>query len=455
MLTPHSQELKDVISAAKNGQDTKSQYQQFVRLYESGNMAESLYPDFGWLIYYTLKSTSPDDTIQRKELLYNYLKLGLTTPCLLHSLILSEAVKVEHNTPMQFRIREFADHWGLENLREEDWQQYHTEAGNTLPSLVEKLIGAYVKELRTNHIQPSEGFSHLVDRALQVYPTSQNMPYFKATMLIAEGKREEAISYYRTLILRFPSKFYLWYQTAVLIDDIDTQIGLLGKALTLGDDEQFLGGVRLTMAKLLSKKGDLSHAKYELEKYRRLYESKGWKIKSEFSKLYNQLLDINASNDNRSIYNEYAVKADEFIYSQLPEQAAVKISEKMIDDRHRDGHTVPIWILKTRSGVLRLKKPAKFGLDRRLRIGTVFSIRVHDDKIVWIKALDTIPTTDWIKETKGEVRVHAGNYSKRYGFVDGVYVGDKLLESVSDGQQVRCLAIKQDDGRWSAVSLQK
>ena len=55
------------------------------------------------------------------------------------------------------------------------------------------------------------------------------MPYFKATVLISQGKIQEALKYYKNLILQFPSKFYLWHQTAELIEDIDTKIGLLCK----------------------------------------------------------------------------------------------------------------------------------------------------------------------------------------------------------------------------------
>ena len=91
-------------------------------------------------------------------------------PSILHSLILGEAIKVEQNTPLQFRIRDFIRIWGLENLREEDWEQYRSEEGNTLPSTVEKLIGVYTKELKTDGVESLMISPYWLIRLLQSIP---------------------------------------------------------------------------------------------------------------------------------------------------------------------------------------------------------------------------------------------------------------------------------------------
>ena len=258
---PHYQEIKDAVENAKNGGDAITWHHKMSEWYHEGNLDKKLYPDFGWLIYYALKQTNLGEAQNRKILLNQYLKLNLPRPSILHSLILGEAIKIEQTTPLQFRIRDFIRIWGLENLRTEDWEQYKTNEGHTLPSLVEKLIGVYAKELKTDGIKSPDDFSNLVDNALTKYPKSQNMPYFKATVLISQGKKEEALDYYKNLILQYPSKFYLWNQTAELIEDYDTKIGLLCKALTCGTEDEFLGGVRLRLASLLNQKGLKENAK--------------------------------------------------------------------------------------------------------------------------------------------------------------------------------------------------
>ena len=113
-ITPHYQEIKNAVSQAKNGsKDTVELFNNIFQLYSSSHLDTSLYQDFGWLIYYTLKSTPLNDVNQRKILLHQYLKLNLPKPSILHSRILGEAIKVEQNTPLQFGIRHFMSLWGF------------------------------------------------------------------------------------------------------------------------------------------------------------------------------------------------------------------------------------------------------------------------------------------------------------------------------------------------------
>ena len=450
---PHFYDIKEGLEKAKAGTDITSLYGGIVQWFKNGEIDPQLYLDFGWLTYYVLKQINLGDANKRKTLLNQYLQLNLPKPSILHSLILGEAIKIEQNTPLQFRIRDFIRIWGLENLRAEDWEQFRTEKGNTLPSIVEKLIGVYAKELKTDEVESSEDFSQLVDKALAKYPKSQNMPYFKATVLISQGKVLEALAYYKNLILQFPSKFYLWDQTAELVEDIDTKIGLLCKALTCGADDEFIGGVRLRLASLLVQKGLVVNAKYELERYKETYQNKGWNLKPEFWQIYNQDSSVEKSNDNNLIYTEYAVKADEFIYSSLPTQVAVKVSESQGEDRNHPGRKITTWFLRTANDTIRLRKPAKFQLKKRTPNGSIFDVKLHDGKIVWIKEHVGSISESWLKETNGEVLLRTDKNGKKYAIISGSYIGENLLKGIVDGQRIKFLSIQQKDGRWSAISI--
>ena len=456
-LLPHYQEVKDALSKAKQdgASDILGISQSIFKLFEAGEIDKNLYPDLGWLCYHTLKHTPTDDARNRKIMLKNYLNLDLPKPSSLHSRILGEAIKVEQNTPLQFRIRDFVRLWGIENLTDDDWTQPKSKEGHLLPSVVEKLIGVYAKEVKTDCVSASEEFSQLIDTALERFPGSQNLPYFKALILISQDKRAEAVGYYRDLILRFPSKFYLWEQISELTDDIDIKIGCLSKALTTGDDESFLGGVRLKMARHLIAKGMTDYAKCELEKYRNLYQSKGWKLKHEYHDLCLQLPAATSVNDNQELYSQYSVKADEYIYDSLPNIVAIKVHEAMLDDRNHPGRRFLQWTLRTKDATLRLKKPQKFNLDKRTPNGAIFNAKVHNGKIVWIKASTNAIAEDWAKELSGTVASRIGKNGKRYTFIQGVYVGENLLKGISDGDNIKVIAIIQDDGRWSAISSTK
>lgn len=452
---PHFQKLKIAIENAKKGINISNEYQRFADIFKAGSLDVALYSDFGWLTYYALKQTPLDKVYIRKVMLSNYLSLELPKPSILHSLILGEAIKVEQNTPLQFRIRDFISMWGLENLREEDWEEYRTTDGNTLPSNVEKLIGVYTKELKTDGIEACEEFSQLVDKALLKYPKSQNMPYFKATVLISQGKSSEALAYYKDLILRFPSKFYLWNQTAELVDDDDTKIGLLCKALSCGADEEFLGGVRLRLASLLIQNGLKSNAKFELEKYRHTYQNKGWNLKPGFWQIYNLLTSINPTDSNDAIYAEFSVKADEFIYSSLPTVLAVKVAELQNEDRNHPGRKITTWSLRTEESVVRLRKPTKFGLKKRTPNGTIFDVKIQNEKIVWIKEHSGDISVSWLKEFRGAVHLRTDRNGKKYTIIAASYVGANLLKGIYEGQDIKILSVQQKDGRWAAISLLK
>ena len=382
-----------------------------------------------------------------------YIKLDLPKPSILHSLILGEAVKIEKSTPLQFRIRDFVRLWGLENLRSEDWEQFTTEGGNTMSSLVEKLIGVYVKEIKTDNVEAPDDFCQLVDKALEKFPGSQNLPQQKAIVLISQGRTDEALSYYKDMILRSPAKFFLWEQAADLVQDIDTKIGLLCKALTCGADDNFIVKVRLSLAKLLIQAGMPANAKYELEKHRQTRQANGWSLKEEFRTLYNQLAAVEASADNNAIYTIYSVKADEFIYSSFPTVLAVKVDEKQNDDRNHPGRKITTWILRTEKSTERLRKPTKFGLNRHTPNGSVFDIKVNDGKIVWIKQHTGSVNEPWLKVCSGEVHIRTDRNGKNYTLISGTYVGEKFIKGISEGQQIKVLSIKQDNGRWCAISI--
>ena len=451
-IIPHYYEVKATVENAKNGGNAISLHNQIAVFYKANELSKQLYDDFGWLTYYALRQTNVTDVLNMKKLLHLYLQLDLPKPSILHSRILDEAVKVEKNTPLQFRIRDFVRLWGLENLRTEDWEQFTTDTGNTLPSLVEKLIGVYAKELKTDHVEAPQDFIQLVDKALEKFPGNQNLPLHKAVILISQGKSDQAMAYYRNMILQSPSKFFLWAQAADLVEEIDTKIGLLCKALTCDVKDEFIGNVRLTLAKLLIRQGLQANAKYELDKYLQTYQSNGWNIKYEIRNLYNQLSSVEAAADNNAIYSKFAVKAEEFIYISLPTVLAVKVDEWLNDDRNHPGRKITTWTLRTEKSTIRLRKPTKFGLKRQTPNGTTFDIKVIDAKVVWIKPHNGPINESWLKVDSGEVHLRTDRNGNKYAIISSSFVAAKLLYGLSEGQKIKVLSIKQDDGRWRAIA---
>ena len=450
-----SQELQKASNDAKSGADVTEVYTKVLDLFRNGELEAGLHEDFGWLIYHRLKMSRPDDALGRKRMLNYYLQLNVERPSMLHSLILAMAIELEKSTPLEFRMRDFIRLWGLENLREEDWQQFRTDEGHTASSNVEKLIKVYATELKTDKVEAPDEFVDLVDKALEKFPNNQNLPYYKALTLISKGEREEATKYYRDLMQKYPAKHYLYHHTMTLVDNLDRKIGLLAKALTLGVDEQFLGKVRIAMAKLLIEKGFPQNAKAELKLHGDFYKKNGWHLSNDFQTLWNQLGSVSPVENNKALYKEYIPIADDFILGALPTITAVKVAEREQEDKLRPGKKNLVWVFKTEQGVLRLKKPSKFGLPKRLNNGAVLDVKVSGRKIVGAKMAEAVPALNWLKEADGIVRICIDRNGKRYAILAHTYVPENLLAGVKEGERIKVTCVMGEDRKWKALALKR
>lgn len=452
-INPVGQEIKDAITTLKSGASADTTRLKVEQMFNKGELNQNLYQDYGWLIYYTLKNTPVGEVQKRKILLSNYLKLSINGKNILHSCILSEAVKVEKNTPLQFRIRDFVKLWDLGNLRDEDWRQFTTDDGKVMPSLVEKLVGVYAKELKTDKITASKEFIDLVDKAFEQYPNNQYLPLYKAYTLIASDKLDEALKFYKRLIMKTPSKCYLWEQASDIVDDVNMRICLLCKASSVEKDESFVGACRLKLVEAYIENGLIGNAKYELNKYHEFYQSKGWHLKQEFKDLECRIAPNVEPIEDKTLYEQYICTAESFIYDSLPSKFAVKTSDKLSEDSK--GRKFTQWFLQSGNERLKLKKPRNFGLDNRAKNGLLFEIKTVEGKIVWIKQANAskMPKQDWISVSSGIVNIRTDKKGNNYAILNNSYIKSDLLRGISNGQCIEITSLRQDDGRWSAISL--
>lgn len=314
--------IKDALASARDG-NAKEAYQNVTNLYHEGKLDEVLKEDYGWIIYYALKQDNNNDIRYRKQLLSQYLKLNLEKPSILHSLILREAVRVENTTPLEFLFSKFLEMWGLENLRDDDWQRFKTDDGKKVLSTVEKVITAYVKEMDiTPDVMPTEEINSVVDKALETFTDSEHLPRQKAHMLLKEGYREGAILFLKKLLLRQSSKFYLWKELADLVDDNNLRISLLCQSLSCENARyDFVVKIRLKLAEVLCAVGKYQEAATELSQYKITYDKHpDWNIKEPYYSIQSKIPSgIAARKHNRGFYNQNLDKAMEFVYSAFEE----------------------------------------------------------------------------------------------------------------------------------------
>src|SRR5690606_18589389 len=128
-----------------------------------------------------------------------------------------------------------------------------------------------------------------------------------------------AIKIYKQLVLELSDKHYVWQEFSdCIVSDNSLKIGMLAKALSLENNEDFLGEIHLELAKVLIDENLFENALIELETYKKHREIKGWKLSAIFSELQQKTSSIKQNlKDNRELYKKYIPLAENFAYADF------------------------------------------------------------------------------------------------------------------------------------------
>ncbi len=420
-------------------------------IYDDGRLPEDQKNAYGWIIYFSLKQQSDNDVerlvVERKRRLMRYIELGLPSPSLLHSLILSEAVRIERTTPLKFVLHNFFDLWGgSAKLRPEDWEQFEGEHG-TLPSLVEKLVTVYVKEVMTDGRDPSEDFVTLIDKALETFGNNQNLPRQRAQIYLHFNQKDKAIDLYRKQLKRNASRYYLWAELAALVEDADTRLALTCMALSIKTKEDFLGKIRIYLAEQLCDRNEYALAAGQLALVRRCYERQGWHIPPTIAKVSDRIPAETAEADGRDFIRRHADEANIYLYDNAIHTTLVKSGETT--DRKTQKRR---WWAVDADGNRYSLDPRRLHLPGKCPDGTAIKAVIADKRVLQASVSDTIPT--FVQEFSGTVKRRVGATGKAYTFIDKAYVGQNLLDSdIIDGSTISVLAIRGKDNKWTALRI--
>lgn len=402
----------------------------------------------GWKLYKLIRDSQA--LSDKKELLFQYLKLNNPRPSLLHSLIMQEAVKIDKNTKdNNFNLTIFSKIWNLQNLREDDWIQYPPKDGIPGYSLVEKLIGGLMREFNGTNDQPDPTFIALLSQAIKQFPKNHNLLRYEALLKMRQGQTEAAISKFKQLILNSPDKFYLWDNLADLIENPDIKMGMICGAISCGGEERLLVKVRLKLAEMLCERKLYNNAMTELERYRNTFLENKWILKDNFYNVFKRIPQGSLAVDNRLLYNEFKNKALEFLLADHPSILIVKTWEKkdMINGKPNLN-----WQLRNDQEIFWLK-PKKFRLDFHTPNGSAFKAKIFNGQIAWITPTELENNLSWIRKAKGPLQIKEPGNGKLYAFVDGVYMPGTMIGSHKNGMPVSVIAIRNQDDRWTALNI--
>lgn len=442
--------VQQAYAQAKAG-NGEGAYATVSSIYNDGRLPDDQTNAYGWIIYYSLKQQSDNDVerlvVERKRRLMRYIELGLPSPSLLHSLILSEAVRIERTTPLKFVLHNFFDLWGgSDKLRPEDWEQFEGEHG-TLPSLVEKLVTVYVKEVMTDGRDPSEDFVTLIDKALETFGNNQNLPRQRAQIYLHFNQKDKAIDLYRKQLKRNASRYYLWAELAALVEDADTRLALTCMALSIKTKEDFLGKIRIYLAEQLFDRNEYALAAGQLALVRRCYERQGWHIPPTIAKVSDRIPAETAEADGRDFIRRHADEANIYLYDNAIHTTLVKSGETT--DRKTQKRR---WWAADADGNRYSFDPRRLHLPGKCPDGTAIKAVIADKRVLQASVSDTIPT--FVQEFSGIVKRRVGATGKAYTFIDKAYVGQNLLDSdIIDGSTISVLAIRGKDNKWTALRI--
>ncbi|MDE6379383.1 MAG: hypothetical protein K2L11_02835 [Muribaculaceae bacterium] len=408
-------EINDIIKFVSDGFDRAKAgaaietYNSIVHHNDMRVLPQKSHYPMGWIIYYALHQSPAHAIQERKQLLAHYLRLNVTKPHKLHSMILTEAFRLYKDatdaaTSGRFRpgfnpvsdatgfsIVKFVDLWNLEYIRPSDWNRKNHE-GKELPSTVEKLITHYTDELYGMRIPASEEFTSIVNQAMVTYPPTFNLFAQRAQIHELADEKESAIEMLRNAILSSSTKFYLWSRLANLItdkDDLRLKVSLLYKALGCPGQEEFKGKIHLRLAAALAEGGAYPQAKWELKYVKDLYSRNEWHLPKLYKETEKKIPAYTSAADPSDIYRKVEHLADDFIYEAWPEIPARKTYHKPAAEttdcygNRRMGQTA--WRVTDANGVNYWFNPAKYGIQENLPSDTEVMVKVFGGKVVKVR----------------------------------------------------------------------
>ncbi|MDE6578877.1 MAG: hypothetical protein K2K58_11990 [Muribaculaceae bacterium] len=391
------QYVSDGFEKAKAG-NALDVYQSVSLIHDRGELPSKSHYPFGWIIYYALHQAADTAIDIRKRMLARYLKLNVVKPHKLHSMILTEAIRLYKNARefsynknprdvTTFSIIKFTELWNPQYLRPGDWRRKELD-GKILSSTAEKLLTHLVDEAPgTSASAPTPPFiSELADQAIALFPGSPTLLYQRASLHILEKDTASALTLLKEATLGAPSKYYFWSRLASLInpeEDLRLHISLLYKALSAPGPEQFKGKIRIALAKAWISINAFSQALWELSIVKRLYESNTWHLSPDFNKTMEVIPAGTQPCNPENAYQRIRHLADDFVYESLPPLEVKKTYHKnpVASDKNKGyGASHVAWRVTDKDGNNFWLHPHRFKIPDNLPLGTPLIIRLHNGK---------------------------------------------------------------------------
>jgi len=358
--------------------------------------------------------------------LFNIIKqFNFSKPSDGYSFILKSFLKGLKETA---HFKEFADWWGFANLRPEDFKP-EVFQGREIMALAEQLYIAYSKALLKGEQSEHNGFvmhniiniGHIesflpdLDKIISNHPDYTYPLYFKAKLLLAIGKRDEAVQEYLPFARHKQNDFWVWELLAELQADDNNKLACYCKALTCTSPPKFLVAIKEKLSALLIKMGMLVEASIEIYDTIRVKQENQYRISQTLhnwtaQEWYRQPVE---QQTNRILYFKHKTIAEELLFADIPIET---IAIEFVNTTKKMANFVKN---KTFSGFFKYDNHFK-----SLAIGDVLNVRLKhvNDNFYQLLTATKLPagsSCEAIKSFNAPIEMKQGN---TFGFADRVFI---------------------------------
>lgn len=415
-------------------------------------------------LVFKIQKTEPVDYSKINQLFDIVKDFHFTKPSEAYSLLYKAFHKSYQNWS---RYMEFADWWGFDNFRPEDYQKNNYN-GRQIMALVEQAYIAYSKKIlegdtlnsfslqRKIDVDKLNKFLPKLDSIILDHPEYQYPPYFKTKLLLVIGSQDKVLSAFLPFAKQKKNEFWVWELMAEIYNDNeDLKFACYCKALSLKSPKDFLIKIRQAFVNLLVKKEMFAEAKYEISQIVEIRNSHGWKISNQLNRWIEQeWYKKSVSKKTNDLYKLHLHKAEELLFQDVLEEVVavefVNNDKKMLN------------FIKDRNykGFFSYK-----GLSLSPKIGDIIKVRLQPKgnegyyQLLSVKSAsdDEEKQCKAIKKVQAPIKIREG---QKFGFVENIFVNPYLLKdsNLVDGEYVSCKAIltynkKKDDWSWKAFSV--
>ncbi|AFY74344.1 hypothetical protein Syn7502_02349 [Synechococcus sp. PCC 7502] len=460
---------QEITALRKEGQ-LEEAYAKGYELLKSNPEDKYLASAIGWVLYEkiknlvttTKKSQSPDEGSSNnlRNILLEYVKLEVTRPDLLFSLLLSQVLQFPSELKFLPKFMMWA---GVNSFRAEDFQTHTGNDGKVFESLVEKVARTTGKISRDLTLRDYPDLGEVQDFAITLIDFSLKnanvqkpewLHYHKALLLNQSGRSEDSQKLLTSFVQQKRSDYWTWHALAKVVEISDSKLALAlcAKACLTCKDENFGVNVFEDLSRLASHQNEIQIAKWATKQAFDVRNRNGWKIPQALRNLLNSPWYAHSESipDAKEILFRLSVDAETIIWSQCPKYDANYLETFTT----QKGTRMLKFALKSYGEAKEIVSPER-GMVNNL------TLTFGDPVIVTIDESGDRPTVVAVKKRESGqpfdiMPCRSGQFKLKpagFGFVDNVYVPHELASQLKDNQIVNLVTAKRFDKKKNKWSL--